>query len=97
MSYTKALYQSRCTDCANTKIGACKKHFFMFCADSKSEELYGVDKMYIKEKNNFKHPSPKSVVSLESPEPKYSIITELNIIEPDNEMISPNMLTVFKF
>jgi hypothetical protein len=97
MSYTKALYQSRCTECANTKIGACKRHFFMFCADSKSEELYGVNKMSIKKNNNFNYPSPKSVTSLKSLEPKYSIITEITITEPDNEMVSPNMLTVFKY
>ncbi len=40
MSYTKSVYQKKCTKCAEIKVGACSRHFFMFLADSKTEELY---------------------------------------------------------
>ncbi len=40
MSYTKSVYQKKCAKCAENKIGACSRHFFMFLSDSKTEELY---------------------------------------------------------
>ncbi len=40
MSYTRSIYQKKCSACAETKMGACSRHFFMFMSDSKTEELY---------------------------------------------------------
>lgn len=55
MSYTKSVYQKKCTKCAENKVGACNRHFFMFIADSKTEELYcrNIDLFQKKVKENF--------------------------------------------
>ncbi len=52
MSYTRSIYQKKCSACAETKMGACSRHFFMFMSDSKTEELYCKNMFSFKKLNN---------------------------------------------
>ncbi len=83
MSYTRSVYQKKCSACADTKIGACSRHFFMFMADSKTEELY-CRNMFTEKKINTT-PVSGEVIS------PSNLITK---ISPYTETMSTNLVTL---